>query len=354
MMRDDFEDRLRTAMRRESKRLSFAVTTADVERRLAAPSRRFPRWLALGAVPLATAAVIGILLGSGPRTPADISTAPADCQLVSSPAPAGTVDETASYAAWLQVSPSQLPADPGSAPLTARVYPETDISRLFIRGWMVRSDDPRVGGATTHANLGRLEQGIDQKQPLPGTDFAGSIRLPGRGCWQIEAFLDDIKIGSAVVFVGGNGVTTTTTGSARCPVTRRPDPPFIPPARFPTTPPGRGAFWYGSDELWTAVNDDGLWGGVPDASGGYGNKSFWWSAAYKVDEEPQPALLVLARRLDGPETAQSGEATNAAASDIGSAMLTGLTVPTSGCWELTGSYRGHELSYVVWIPGPDD
>ena len=31
-----------------------------------------------------------------------------------------------------------------------------------------------------------------------------------------------------------------------------------------------------------------------------------------------------------------------------------LTLPTAGCWEITGSYRCHEMGYVVWIPGPDN
>ena len=128
----------------------------------------------------------------------------------------------------------------------------------------------------------------------------------------------------------------------------------MPPASFLGTPlNGSGpAFYYGTHDLWTKVNADGSWGGVRDATGGYGNKSFWWSDAFKVDKEPQPALQVTGRRLDGPaETAHSEGATNAAASDIGSAMLTGLTLPTAGCWELTGHYRGHNVRYVVWIPG---
>jgi len=225
-MPDDFVERLRATMRHESSRLPFAVTAADVERRLAERPRRFPRWLAFAVVPLGTALVVAVLF-----------------------------------------------ATPRHAPVTTSI-------------------------------------------PTPATASAREAMPP-----------------------------------ASCPITKRPVPAFVPPARFPATAPGSpGSFWYGRDELWTVVHNDGLWGGVRDASGGYGNKSFWWSAAYTVDEEPQPALLVLARRLDGSETAQSGEATNAAASDIGSAMLTGLTVPTSGCWQITGSYRGHELSYVVWVP----
>jgi hypothetical protein len=139
-----------------------------------------------------------------------------------------------------------------------------------------------------------------------------------------------------------------------CPITKRPDPLFVPPAAFPSTPPGAagGAFWYGTMDLWTVVNADGSWGGLRNPAGEYENKSFWWSVAFKVNVEPEPALQVTGRRLDAAaETARSNGATNAGASDIGSAMLTGVTVPTSGCWELTGHYRGHELSYVFWIPG---
>jgi hypothetical protein len=141
-----------------------------------------------------------------------------------------------------------------------------------------------------------------------------------------------------------------------CPITKQPDPPFVPPAAFPNTPPGApgGAFWYGTNDLWTVANADGSWGGLRNANGGFENKSFWWSVAFKVDKEPQPALQITGRRLDAPgEGARVGPATNAAAGDIGSAMLTGVTLPTSGCWELTGRYREHELSFVIWIPDPD-
>jgi hypothetical protein len=33
----------------------------------------------------------------------------------------------------------------------------------------------------------------------------------------------------------------------------------------------------------------------------------------------------------------------------GWAILTGVDVPTVGCWELTGWYRGNTLSFVVSI-----
>jgi hypothetical protein len=30
-------------------------------------------------------------------------------------------------------------------------------------------------------------------------------------------------------------------------------------------------------------------------------------------------------------------------------MVTGMELPTAGCWEITAEYRGAELSYIVWV-----
>jgi hypothetical protein len=32
-------------------------------------------------------------------------------------------------------------------------------------------------------------------------------------------------------------------------------------------------------------------------------------------------------------------------------MLDVITFPTSGCWQVTGQYKGHSLSFVVWVKG---
>jgi hypothetical protein len=472
MMPDDFEERLRAAMHQESARLPFVVTAADIERRLAEPSRRFPRWLALAAVPLGTALVTAVLLANprpapvatstpspgscdvsavtehgsyreagGPRAffevgdyyadaswkifvrwdPAPLVTArlsmwattPAggdarvDAGQVDAPSPASSVggmaDLPGAASLAIQLLPSagcwtlhaaidgrevgsatiNVATEPNSAcdsestgvgrgrleaeqggpqvffqwpedariasagnvvpiGLFAREYPASDQTTLAIRAEMLNGTITSVD-----TTLSRIDPIGFTPPILPGTYFSGTLEIGNPGCWRVDALDREGKVlGSAVMRVAAV--------PASCPITKRPDPPFVPPARFPSAPPGGpgGAFWYGTNDLWTVVNDDGSWGGRI-ASGGYDNKSFWWSAAYKVDLEPQPALLVLARRLDGSETARSEGATNAAASDIGSAMLTGLTLPTGGCWELTGRYRGHELSYVIWIPVAD-
>jgi len=92
--------------------------------------------------------------------------------------------------------------------------------------------------------------------------------------------------------------------------------------------------------------DDGTWQQLA-----HGEKLFWWREGYTGSEEPQPELAVTARRLDGqaPATESGPPATNAYHADFDWAMLVGMQVARSGCWEITGQYEGHELSFVVWV-----
>lgn len=147
--------------------------------------------------------------------------------------------------------------------------------------------------------------------------------------------------------VGRSGPAEAPAGGPEaCPVTLPPDSPFTPPPPYPATAPYAGNFWYGTEDLWTMLPDDGNWQQLA-----HGEKLFWWQEGYVGSEAPQPELAVSARRLDGQApTAHSGPpATNAYHSDFDWAMLVGMRVPTSGCWEITGRYQGHELSFVVWV-----
>jgi hypothetical protein len=151
--------------------------------------------------------------------------------------------------------------------------------------------------------------------------------------------------------------TTTAkvgTGRASCPITRPPQPPFVPPKPYRATPPPpyRG-FWYGSDQLWTLLQADGTWEMARDQDGLF-DKSFWWRAGFDPRGEQTPSLTLSARRLDVPGqeiAASSGKATNGWRDDddIGAFMLTGIELPAAGCWEVTGHYRARELSFVVWV-----
>ena len=136
---------------------------------------------------------------------------------------------------------------------------------------------------------------------------------------------------------------------ASCPITVPQAPPFVPPAPYDAMG-FDGEFWYGSAGLWTAVRQNGVWEALPHNPEGYTQKVFWWRDGYIWTEEPEPDLVVTGERLDesSPPLIAS-KATNAFASDIGSAMLVGVDLPALGCWKITGKYADTELSFVVWV-----
>ena len=142
----------------------------------------------------------------------------------------------------------------------------------------------------------------------------------------------------------------SSTPPKDCPITVPQEPPFTPPAPYSPESPWSDYFWYGTNSLWTVVPVGGVWAGLPYDGNGYGQKVFWWREGYIWTEEPQPEITVTAERLDAsaPSSEVSG-GTNAYASDIGSAMLTGVEFPTLGCWKVTGKYKDAELSFVVWV-----
>jgi hypothetical protein len=143
--------------------------------------------------------------------------------------------------------------------------------------------------------------------------------------------------------------TVSKDPPADCPLTVPQDPPFTPPLPYSDLR-FKGEFWYGLNSLWTAVPQNGIWFGLPHNPEGYTQKVFWWREGYVWTEEPEPALTVTGERLDATAPPLNvSKATNAYASDIGSAMLVGVDFPTLGCWKITGQYEKTELSFVVWV-----
>lgn len=134
-----------------------------------------------------------------------------------------------------------------------------------------------------------------------------------------------------------------------CPVTQQPDLRFIPP-RPNREYPAIDEFWFGTNALWTALPENGVWSNLPKNPDGYVQKVFWWREGYSWTEEPEPNLSVTGRRLDAtaPPLLVS-RPTNAFAEDIQSAMLVGVGFPTVGCWEITGVYADAELTFVVRV-----
>ena len=148
----------------------------------------------------------------------------------------------------------------------------------------------------------------------------------------------------------------STASSAPCHVTR-PEPAFVPPGpyipegRFVAAPPAyyEGA-WYGTAHLWTMLDRDGeVWGPWVRQDDGLPQKTFWWSADWVPQDEPEPAITVMGRRLDASGSFRFGDPGTNATADFGTAMLVGIDIPTYGCWRITGRYRGASLSYVVSV-----
>jgi hypothetical protein len=139
------------------------------------------------------------------------------------------------------------------------------------------------------------------------------------------------------------------TPADNCPVSRATDPPFVPPA--PYSGMGyEGYFWYGSNDLWVALTQDGVWHSLPQDEHGYGQKLPWWREGYVWNEEPEPPLVVTGERLDGKAPPLEASSANGSyAEDMGSAMMMGMNIPTTGCWRITGQYQDAELSFVVWV-----
>jgi hypothetical protein len=138
-----------------------------------------------------------------------------------------------------------------------------------------------------------------------------------------------------------------------CPITRAPTLPFIPPWPYPLKA-GPGEFWFGTDRLWTALQEEGTWRGLPHYTPSdptFRQKIAFWRKGYVVRTERQPKLTVTGRRLDAPAPPLLADKTanNAWVQHDQPFMGTGINLPTVGCWEITGHYGGEELTFVVWV-----
>jgi hypothetical protein len=149
--------------------------------------------------------------------------------------------------------------------------------------------------------------------------------------------------------------------AAACAVTLPSEPAFIPPGPYPKIPPGApGIFWHGTSGLWTMLRSNGVLTGMtvssPARRGAFvtREKVFWWSPGFHPIGTPDPPLKIEGRRLDGeaPRLAQPW-VTNASVPEWGGwTMLIMLELPTPGCWEVTGSYYGDSVTFVVWVTPP--
>ena len=148
----------------------------------------------------------------------------------------------------------------------------------------------------------------------------------------------------------------TTRDVDGCPVTVPPQPGLVPPEPYPSEPPF-DKVWYGTPELWTALDPDGaVWSDLPVGKGPHaiGDKTFWWSEKLttSTDEDFSGSgdITVTAVDLDGstPTVVEKGGVPSFNP-DIKNFMLVGLGLPEPGCWEVTAKYKGAELTYVLYV-----
>lgn len=134
---------------------------------------------------------------------------------------------------------------------------------------------------------------------------------------------------------------------ASCPVTR-PTPRASPPPQLHAI--DNFAFylhgWYGNSALWVGVPMHGVLPamhpyGTPWASE-WGTKFVWWPLS-------QGTLTIAARRLDGPSAGFHSQISDPGHIGKSRFIPSGLIWPAPGCWQVTGTVRGHSLTFVAWI-----
>lgn len=142
---------------------------------------------------------------------------------------------------------------------------------------------------------------------------------------------------------------------ASCPVTIQPTNAFTPPPPYDLGENPKSS-WYGTEKLWTTVRKTGdVWYWGPHAPGHEQEvqpltvKSFWGSVDFDYRTEYPPALKVTGKRLDGDAPPLLTMQPTNAFPGPAAAMLVGIYVPTPGCWEITGEYKGQKVSFVVWV-----
>ncbi len=150
----------------------------------------------------------------------------------------------------------------------------------------------------------------------------------------------------AAVFLISGGNQLKANDSSTCPVTKASEQTFVPPAIWGAGP------WFGTEKLWTRVQMWEHW--RKDQLGYYVPKLAWFGSTFDWTPEHWPKerslLTITGRRLDGPSKLLIFEGANDAyAPGEGPFITASAHLPTAGCWEITGHYKGENLTFVVKI-----
>jgi hypothetical protein len=144
-------------------------------------------------------------------------------------------------------------------------------------------------------------------------------------------------------------VTISPGDPQTCPVTQ-PSQAFSPPSPYPTEH-SPDSFWFGSEKLWVQLPKDGTWNRLPHyrpTDSAFRQKIQWWRKGYDWHTDNPTKLKVTGERLDAPAP-HLGSQSNASFGGPQSFIMSGLDIPTLGCWQITADYAGDKLTFVVWI-----
>ncbi|MEM8982696.1 MAG: hypothetical protein AAGC71_06695 [Pseudomonadota bacterium] len=107
--------------------------------------------------------------------------------------------------------------------------------------------------------------------------------------------------------------------------------------------------WFGSESFAVRLPRDGIWLGM-GRDRRFFDKLFWHVSGFRPGMED--AFSVSGRRLDDAQSSSESlfsRATNAKLEHVGWSVLTGLGFSEPGCWEVTGSFNGQALTFVVSV-----
>ena len=135
-----------------------------------------------------------------------------------------------------------------------------------------------------------------------------------------------------------------------CPITQPPAPTFVPPPPYPSQHSSDG-FWFGSKKLWVQLPTNGTWSHLPyhrPSDMAFRQKIQWWRNGYDWRTDIPSKLTVTGERIDSPAPRLSSQS-NASGITGQAFIMSGLDIPTLGCWRVTGDYAGDKLTFVVWV-----
>jgi hypothetical protein len=196
---------------------------------------------------------------------------------------------------------------------------------------------------------------VEQKQgELYVYSFRGTPHSPMRMEARKTYFINSGNLLFVVMDDADLAASIQAAASDSCPVTKPPLMSFIPPSPYPTELPA-DSFWFGTENLWTFLRMDGTWKGLlhsRPADSTFRNKLLWWHEGYDWRTDNPSNLSVTGRRLDAPAPLlATDEHANAGwTNDQNHAfMVAGIFIPTPGCWQITGDYKGDRLTFVVLV-----